>query len=779
MSSRITQSQAGCFSFSAADAHLHIAHSCLAYCLYSVTLPNQEFIDLELRSYAIFNWRLHLEMVPRERWPADITNLAARALATRSKSLRRFIEADLTITGNDMNTWKGGQLLKPHLYTTLKGLFNLTDMLISGGAGMNPYLTQEDLDNGLYCAALKGWNALVQLFINKGADCSSESGPMGGALHAAAYQGHCSIVEILLDRGVNVNAQHGEGGSALQAAISGGHLDVVKLLVRRGSDVNASWSEAGCAITLAVPGEPEEKQGNLECIRFLLENGADINRQCPIRGAALHHAAANIRCKGGRKCVRLLLERGADVNLLCEGYGYPLHAMCSAPADSSEIKMLLDRGADVNAFGGRDGTALQALFSSYYNDPEWLRKVAKILLDRGADINIHGGVWGSALQAACMTTCNMENAKFLIENGADIGFEGGLGGSALQGACRRDNFPTAQLLLDEGANVNVFRGEFGSPLQAAAAWGKLELLELLLSKDADINKIGGRYGTPLQAACMRGNTENVRILLDRGAEVNLEGGEYGTALQAACQIPWTDLEIPLLLIEHGANVHAQGGKFGSAWHAAATQRGHAVLQLLLGHNINIDDTGGLQYATALHAALESDAFDRGLDPDSQINRIGWLLDRGANANVGGGEYGFPLQAACANEKENCEKATKFLLEKCPQIHVNATGGVFGSALQAAAHSGQTDSVRMLLDRGANVNIRGGIHRSALNAAIFQGYWDIVEVLLKRGAIPDSQPDEVWLEDVLGRLGRGAVERYWKFWEKTGSQWNSAQVHREH
>lgn len=132
------------------------------------------------------------------------------------------------------------------------------------------------------------------------------------------------------------------------------------------------------------------------------------------------------------------------------------------------------------------------------------------------------------------------------------------------------------------------------------------------------------------------------------------------------------------------------------------------------------------------------------------------------------------------KKKMARRRQSFSSKSAPKFtSTQQGGGVFGSALQAAAHSGQADSVRMLLDRGANVNISGGIHRSALNAAIFQGYWDIVEVLLKRGAIPDSQPDEVWLEDVLGRLGRGAVERYWKFWEKTGSQWNSAQVHREH
>lgn len=69
-----------------------------------------------------------------------------------------------------------------------------------------------------------------------------------------------------------------------------------------------------------------------------------------------------------------------------------------------------------------------------------------------------------------------------------------------------------------------------------------------------------------------------------------------------------------------------------------------------------------------------------------------------------------------------------------------------------------------------MNARGGKYGSALNAAVVAGNWDTVEVLLDAGATPDchilSEPDEEWLQRVLEDkdYDQGGVERYRKFWE---------------
>jgi len=49
-------------------------------------------------------------------------------------------------------------------------------------------------------------------------------------------------------------------------------------------------------------------------------------------------------------------------------------------------------------------------------------------------------------------------------------------------------------------------------------------------------------------------------------------------------------------------------------------------------------------------------------------------------------------------------------------NVNAQGGEYGNALQAASMGGHEKVVQMLTDAGANVNAQGGWYGNALQAA---------------------------------------------------------------
>lgn len=68
----------------------------------------------------------------------------------------------------------------------------------------------------------------------------------------------------------------------------------------------------------------------------------------------------------------------------------------------------------------------------------------------------------------------------------------------------------------------------------------------------------------------------------------------------------------------------------------------------------------------------------------------------------------------------------------------------------------------------SIDARGGKYGSALNAAVICGFWDIVQILLDGGATPDCgevlQPSKEWLQLVREEHGGGAVERYRRFCE---------------
>ncbi|KAK3896579.1 ankyrin repeat domain-protein, partial [Staphylotrichum tortipilum] len=67
------------------------------------------------------------------------------------------------------------------------------------------------------------------------------------------------------------------------------------------------------------------------------------------------------------------------------------------------------------------------------------------------------------------------------------------------------------------------------------------------------------------------------------------------------------------------------------------------------------------------------------------------------------------------------------------VDVNAQGGRFRNALQAASAGGHAEIVRQLLERGADVNAQGGHFGTALQAASDGGHAEVVRQLLERGA----------------------------------------------
>ncbi|KAL7931996.1 ankyrin repeat-containing domain protein [Trichoderma chlorosporum] len=755
VSNRIFEGPATAFSFSEIDDHLQIAHCCLAFHLH---VPYERDIkgcypwnEHHLGKYAYEHWASHLEMVPRACWPAEVTQAAIRALTTRYPSFYRMLFHSGNFGTADLSDLSRN-LRQPQCYTARCGYLQLTELLLSQEDGANVYLTQEDFDVALHNAAVGGRTAVVKFCLSKGANVNSESESFGDVLQATAHEGHDAIVSILLDSGADINAQRGKFGTALQAAAYWGHLSVMKLLVSRGADVNAWSDESGCALTSAASGS------ETDCLQYLLDVGAEINKGSGSSYGTALHQALSVPHKS-KACLRLLLERGADVNAPGGKYGYPLQAACTSEFEYSDsvghaddfddVKLLLDSGADVNAKGGVYGNALQAACRFKGVD------VVKLLIDRGAWIHAKGGDFGTALQAACSrSSLKMGTVKLLLENGADPNIQGGIWERLVSG---------------------VSTSKQGQPRSAKRSYQSKEVVQLLLDNGVELNAQGGLYGSALQAACAAGNVEVVHLLIDRGVDVNAEGGKYGTALQAACTLRYLydgitddeDVEILEALLENGANVHTQGGFYGSAWHAAAANlEPGSLLSKLLDRGVDVNDARGKQYPTALLAVLANKARD-----SSHLSgEIRFLLDHGADVNLTVGTFGSPLHHACAHEDdENIEDAVIYMLENCADLDVNQRGGSFGSALQAAAWTGKTESVRMLLSKGADANALGGKCGSPLNAAVFRGNWDVVEVLLDGGAVPDcfqlEQSDDAWLAQIREEFGRGAVERYRVFWEK--------------
>lgn len=143
-----------------------------------------------------------------------------------------------------------------------------------------------------------------------------------------------------------------------------------------------------------------------------------------------------------------------------------------------------------------------------------------------------------------------------------------------------------------------------------------------------------------------------------------------------------------------------------------------------------------------------------------------LLDQNAGDNPESRSnlsHSLILGAACGSSK------VLDLLINCG-ADVNAQGGQFGNALQAAARGGHGEIVKLLLDRGADVNAQGGLFGSALQAAVQRGYKSIMQLLLERGAHSDAINTADNFALPLSRRSSG-LRRAYKEWDSDDSELN--------
>ncbi|KKP04536.1 hypothetical protein THAR02_03362 [Trichoderma harzianum] len=667
------------------------------------------------------------------------------------------------------------------------------------------------------------------------------------ALCEAAKAKYWEAFDLLLEHGVNVNIGGIGGYPLHEMITNyRPGMDRIFPQLKRtfGLSIGVEGEFRRLKLLLSLGADPNAQNGKGETAlhktsQLLIDHGADANIVAESHGTALQRAAY----RGCMNMVKLLLENGADVNIQGGAYGNALSAVCYSPkgigTKAEMIQLLVDHEADVNAKGGTYGTALQAAACCSKEGVKTMR----ILLKLGADVNAVSGLFGNALQAACKVG-DIDMVSFLLDHGADVNaVTGEECGTALQAVCASIRWSGSEeivrLLLERGADVNAESGKYGTALRTVCAKcpsnSQVEIVRLLLDHGADINAVtAGEYGTALQIVCAfphwQGSEQVVRLLLERGADVNAEDGRFGTALQAACAAKcehWSQVKIIRLLLNHGASVTgvqssecASPLQAAAGFHANADVDGNAQMQLLLDHGADANGCVSAEFGSALHCALSLEGTLLKLEKGDSVNleavsemvrkRVRLLLDHGADVNFKGGKYGFPLQAACSIVYDIYENghprkrwfrresdtpgiqlhlidiatnAVKMLLDECPSIDVNARGGIFGTALQAAAYSGQTASVQLLLDHGADIASNGvcGRYRTALNAAVIRAHWDIVKILLQAGANPDCHlllyPDERWLEQVRKEDGPVAVERYRKFWEVEKSQYEQVLLRR--
>ena len=251
-------------------------------------------------------------------------------------------------------------------------------------------------------------------------------------------------------------------------------------------------------------------------------------------------------------------------------------------------------------------------------------------------------------------------------------------------AIRAQDAARATVLIKQGVDVNATQPDGATALHWAVHWENAALVERLLAAKANPNLANDLGVTPMVMAASAGNGQLVELLLAAGADANAvtESGE--TALMLASRAG-SEAGVKALLAK-GAKVDAREGTRGqTALMWAIVNKHPAVTKILLDHGADIrlrSETRKLVY------------------------------NMGGNRSAGSAAADTPL-------------------EEVP------IGG--GTPIMFAARSGDTESARMLVAKGANVNDTEADGNTALIVAAHSGHGTLAAYLLEQGADSKAAP----------------------------------------
>ncbi|KAL1864709.1 hypothetical protein Daus18300_007511 [Diaporthe australafricana] len=216
----------------------------------------------------------------------------------------------------------------------------------------------------------------------------------------------------------------------------------------------------------------------------------------------------------------------------------------------------------------------------------------------------------------------------LLSNGADLTLLKNGRFSALYSAVKYGHVGVVkEILAQRGELLNVRQPE--TPLYCASLWGCWKVVEYLIGlPGADPNERNEGGWTPLLAACDDGYVETVRVLLAHDADPNIpDHEEKMTALTYATG--WNgDVEILRMLLEHGATVDHEILERPLLCDIAnepdlSTEDKIGFFETLIRHDpsLNIDKADADGIAPLMLAAM-----------NGNVALIRWLLRRGSDIN---------------------------------------------------------------------------------------------------------------------------------------------------
>jgi ankyrin repeat protein len=307
--------------------------------------------------------------------------------------------------------------------------------------------------------------------------------------------------------------------------------------------------------------------------------------------------------------------------------------------------------------------------------------------------------------------------RALLAQKADVNAPQGDGATALHWAAYRGDKELTDALIRAGANVKAANREGATPLWLASVNGDAAVIASLLTAGADPNEHLPLGRTPLMVASRTGKVEAITVLLDHGADVNAKDTLRGTTplMWAADEGHAAAIQ---LLVKRGADIKARSNP-------AERGRGPAL--------------GKANDPRKQVAALAAAQAAREAAPDlGALSAIG--RGRGAPAGRGGagGRGGRGGGATADGDQDDAFVAAFGRGQQQPKDGGELTPLVY------ATRANDVESVKVLLEAGADVNQVTGYGWSPLLVATQNRYYKLGAFLLDHGADPNLANKGGWV-----------------------------------
>ncbi|CAH0020734.1 unnamed protein product [Clonostachys rhizophaga] len=401
-----------------------------------------------------------------------------------------------------------------------------------------------------------------------------------------------------------------------------------------------------------------------------------------------------------------------------------------------QVSLLLQNGPNDVALRQVDEWSFTpAHLAAFYGHLE----VVRVLVEAGADLAARARAGVTPLHCAAMQG-HSEIAEFLLTAGSDPAWADDEGRPASHSAASDNHCDVLEVLVAAGDDLASVDKNGNSVLHAAASGGACDAFRMLVRARGDsLPWRNNTAWTPLHKAVIESSFDTVKLILDVAADCKFKDGYFGidspvsddgaSALILASRRG--SQSVVELLLDYGANIHATDQWRCTALHSAVHAGQTEIVRTLIrrGADVNAKHTGGdgnIDGDYGMNAVLDAVHF-------GHIETLEVLLDAGASISDTITREGYTVLHVAAYKGDLA--FLRLLLNMKLPMGVDSASFDGSTPLIIATGAGRLDSIRLLLDHGADVSIADYAGWTPLHWAVNRNHPHIVRLLLDSGADP--------------------------------------------